>query len=73
MAESFTVLDTRRVASVEPARVGKLDWWVTYKLDAYRIYTVIIRKDELSEGDIIDAVRKDIEAVTRWTGKEFKL
>jgi len=73
MAQSFKVIDTRRIPSAEPTRIGKLDWLVTYQLDAYRTYMVTIPQDELSEADIKDAVRKDIEAIGRWVGQEFTL
>lgn len=73
MAQSFKVIDTRRIPSADPARIGKLDWLVTYQLDAYRTYMVTIAKDELSETDIKEAVRKDIEAISRWVGQEFTL
>jgi len=73
MPETFKVIDTRRVPSSEPTRIGKLDWLVTYQLDPYRTYMVTIAKDELTEGDITEAVRKDLEAIGRWTGKEFTL
>ena len=73
MAQTFKVIDTRRVPSADPGRVGRLDWLVTYQLDAYRTYMVTIAKDELSESDITEAVRKDLEAIGRWTGKEFTL
>lgn len=73
MAQSFKVIDTRRVPSSDPARLGHLDWLVTYQLDAYRTYMVPVPKDELTESDITEAVRKDLEAIGRWTGKEFTL
>ena len=73
MAQSFKVIDTRRIPSGDPNRIGKLDWLVTYQLDAYRTYMVTIPKDELSEAEIKDAVRKDIEAIGRWVGQEFTL
>ncbi len=73
MAQTFKVIDTRRIPSAEPARIGKLDWLVTYQLDAYRTYMVTVSKDELSEADIKEAVRKDIEAISRWVGQEFTL
>lgn len=73
MAQSFKVIDTRRIPSSEPTRIGKLDWLVTYQLDAYRTYMVTIPQDTLSEDLIKEAVRKDIEAIGRWTGHEFTL
>ena len=73
MAVSFKVIDVRRIPSAEPNRVGKLDYLVTYQLDAYRTYMVTIAQDELSEDVIKEAVRKDIEAISRWVGQEFTL
>lgn len=69
----FKVIDVRRVPSADPARLGKLDYLVTYQLDAYRTYMVTIPKDELSDEVITDAVRKDLEAMEKFTGKEFTL
>lgn len=73
MAQSFKVLDTRRVPSADPTRVGKLDWLVTYQLDAYRTFMVMIPQDQLSEDIIREAVKKDLEAVMAWAGKELTL
>lgn len=73
MAEPCKIIDTRRIPSSEPNRVGKLDWLVTYALDAYRTYMVTIPVDKLTEDIIKDAVRKDVEAITRWVGKELSL
>lgn len=73
MAQNFKVIDARRIPSADPARVGKLDWLVTYQLDAYRTYMVTITKDTLTEDIIKEAVRKDLEAIQAWTGKELSL
>jgi len=61
------VVDIKRVGSVEPDRRGKLDYLVTYQIDAYRIYMVTIPKDKITDEIIKDAVRKDLEAI-----EEFK-
>ena len=73
MAQNFKVIDTRRIPSTEPGRLGKLDWLVTYQLDPYRTYSLKIAEDELTDEIIKEAVRKDIEAVQRFAGKEFTL
>ena len=73
MAEKFKIIDTRRIPSAEPSRVGKLDYLVTYQLDAYRTYMVTIPADELTEDAIREAVRKDLEAMSRFVGKELNL
>lgn len=71
--ETFKVIDVRRVPSADPARLGKLDYLVTYQLDAYRTYMVTITKDELSDEIIKEAVKKDLDAMAKFTGKEFEL
>jgi len=68
---TFKVLDVRKIPSPEDARVGKLDHLVTYQLDAFRTYMVKIPKDTIEEADIKEAVKKDLEAIERFTGKEF--
>lgn len=69
----FKVIDVRRVPSAESARLGKLDYLVTYQLDQFRTYMVTIPKDELSEEIIREAVKKDLEAMEKFTGKELEL
>jgi len=71
--QSFKVIDTRRIPSADPNRIGKLDWLVTYQLDAYRTYIVTIPEDELTEEIIKRYVRKDLEAAEKFTGREFTL
>lgn len=70
---TFKVLDVRKIPSPEDSRVGKLDHLVTYQLDPFRTYMVRIAKDVIEAGDIKDAVKKDLEAIERFTGKEFEL
>ena len=70
---TFKVLDVRKVPSVAEGRAGKLDFWVTYKLDEFRTYTAIVPKDTVTEEDIKAAVRADLESIERFTGKEFEL
>lgn len=71
--ETFKIIDVRRVPSAYPDRLGKLDYLVTYQLDAYRTYMVAIPKDELSDEIIKDAVKKDLSAMEKFTGREYEL
>ena len=57
----FRVIDVRRLPATDDARLGKLDYVVTYELNDYRRYMVTIPKDELSDEIIRDAVAKDVE------------
>jgi len=70
---TFKVLDVRKIPSPEDTRVGKLDHLVTYQLDPFRTYMVRIPKDTIEEADITEAVKKDLEAIERFTGKEFSI
>jgi len=73
MAKAFKVIDVRRIPSADSARVGKLDFLVTYQLDPLRTYMVTIAQDHLTEAIIKEAVRKDLGAMQAWTGKELTL
>lgn len=68
----FTVEDIRKIPSPEDGRAGRLDHLVTYKLDKFRVYMVTIPKDVITEADIKEAVKADLEAIERFTGKEFE-
>jgi hypothetical protein len=68
----FKVKDVRKIPSPDDDRVGRLDYLVTYELDAFRVYFVRIPKDTVDENDVIAAVKKDIEDAERFTGKEFE-
>jgi len=70
---TFKVLDVRKIPSPDNARVGKMDNLVTYQLDPFRTYMVRIPKELIEEADITEAVKKDLEAIERFTGKEFAL
>jgi len=70
---TFKVLDVRKVPSPEDGRVGKLDHLITYQLDPFRTYMVRIPKDVINEADITAAVKKDLESIERFAGREFEL
>jgi hypothetical protein len=66
---NFTVIEVRKMPSAEPSRIGKFDWWVTYKVDDMHVYTVPVSEDELTEEKIKAAVAKDLEMIQSWSGK----
>ena len=68
----FKVLDVRKIPSPDEGRAGMLDHLVTYQLDPFRTYIVRIPKDTISEEDLTEAVKKDLEGIERFTGKEFE-
>lgn len=70
---TFKIKDVRKIPSPDNERVGRLDYLVTYELDPFRVYMVRIPKDVLTEDDIKAAVKKDLEGIAQFTGKEFPL
>jgi len=70
---TFTVKDVRRVPSPDEGRAGQMDTLVTYELDPFRVYMVKIPKSELTEADVVEAVKKDLEGIQRFIGKELQL
>jgi len=73
MAETFKIIDTRRIPSPDADRVGRLDYLVTYQLDPLRTFIVRIPVDDLTEEIIRDHVRKDLDSMKRFAGREFSL
>jgi len=69
----FKVLDIRKIPSPDETRIGQLDHLVTYKLDEFRTYMVRIPMSTITADDIKAAVKADLEAIERFTGKEFEL
>jgi hypothetical protein len=70
---SFKVIDRRRIPSPDDDRVGQFDTIIIYKLSDLEVHPVRIPKDNVTEADIVEAVRADIEATKRFVGQEFQL
>ena len=73
MPVTFKVIDVRRIPSAAPNRTGKLDHLVTYQLDPFKTYMVVIAEDTLTDENLKAAVKKDLEAMERFSGKEFSI
>jgi hypothetical protein len=70
---AFKITDLKKVPSAEVGRVGKYDYLVIYSLDPFRTYMVVIPKDTITEQDIKEAVRKDLESINQFINKEIQL
>lgn len=69
----FKVIDTRRLPSPDPERMGKWDTLVVYELDPMRRYSVLVPEDPLTEEALIAAVKADLTEHGRWLEKTFRL
>lgn len=56
-----------------PERVGKLDRYITYQLDAMRTYILIVAKEEYREEDLPRLIKADLEEKERLIGKELEI
>jgi len=61
MPEKVKIIDARRIPSGKPERVGLFDWAITYQITPVETYVVVIQKDPITDEDIKQAIRKDIE------------
>ena len=71
------ILDKREIPSPDPGRVGKLDAYITYQLDTFRTYFVIIPNESLGQADedrvIATAIKTDLAERERFAGREIEV
>ena len=73
MAHEVRILDTRKVPSGDPARVGKTDYVVTYQVDGLRTHYVEIPKEAPTEAEIQAAIKATEKARGALVGKAFTI
>lgn len=71
------IIDKREIPSAEPSRVGAMDSMITYQLDTFRTYLIVVPAESLTpenEDEVItEAIRKDMVERERWAGKELEI
>lgn len=74
---TVTIIDKREIPSPDPARVGKLDAYITYQVDPFRTYFVTIPNEKLGKPDedevITAAIRTDLAERERFMGKTLEV
>ncbi len=73
MAHEVKILDTRKVQSYDPARLGKSDYAVTYQVDGLRIHYVILPLEAPSEAQIQAAIKAEEKARASTVGRSFTI
>jgi len=71
--EQVVILDVRDVPSTDPARIGRLDVMVTYRVDPAHIYMITIPKEKFDEKTLKATIRKDLEEKRKWIGKQLEV
>jgi hypothetical protein len=73
MPREARILDTRKIPSADPARVGKSDYVVTYQVDGLRSHYVVIPKDAPTEAEITAAVKAEEKTRASQVGRTFPI
>ena len=73
MAHEVRILDTRKIPSADPARVGKSDYVVTYQVDGLRTHYVILPQEAPSDAQIQSAIKAEEKARGALVGKAFTI
>ncbi|MBA7539556.1 hypothetical protein ES705_31836 [subsurface metagenome] len=71
--QKVRIIHMTDMPSGAPERVGKLDRYITYQLDAMRTYILIVAKEEYREEDLPRLIKADLEEKERLIGKELEI
>ena len=73
MPEEISIIDTRRVPSATPERIGRMDVFITYQTADMRTYMIMVPGEEFTEEKVRELIRKDLEERAQWTGKKISI
>lgn len=67
------IIEAMDVPSADPARLGQLDTWVTYRVAGARVYSLTVAKEEATEAEIESRIRAAEAERAKLIGKKFEL
>jgi len=67
----FKIVDLADIPAIDPARQGKQDKLVTYELQDGRRRLLRVPAEGVTEGKIVDAIRKELGDLKAIVGKTF--
>ncbi|HEV8674028.1 MAG TPA: hypothetical protein VGX21_08280 [Methylomirabilota bacterium] len=73
MAEQLRVLEVREVPARDVARLGKLDVWVLYQIDAGPVESVHLPAEGFTEDKLRERVKAARAQRASWAGKTLNL
>lgn len=73
MAHEVKILDTRKIPSADPGRVGKSDYVVTYQVDGLRTHYVVLPQEAPSDAQIQSAIKAEEKARAGLVGRSFTI
>jgi hypothetical protein len=71
--QEITIIGMRKLPSSNPARLNKFDRVVTYQTETGNILLLTMPDEDFSDTKLKEAIKKDIEEQTAYTGKKITL
>ena len=71
--QKVRIIHMTDMPSGDPGRVGRLDRYVTYQLDAMRTFILAIPKETFREEDLPRLIKEDLAEKEKLIGKELDL
>ena len=68
-----SILATVDVPATDPARIGKTDVLVTYRVGPYQSGMVRVPKESFEEAAVKAAVKADVDAKAKYVGMTFNV
>ncbi len=73
MATTVKIIDARVLPSLDPARRGKADRWVSYSTDGGRTGLVVVPEESATEDTVRRAIEADVRKAEAMIGRTFTL
>ena len=73
MGTKVKIIDTRKIPSGKPDRVGEFDVIVTYEIDPMHTFIITVPEEEATEDNIKKAIKKDMDERGKWVGRELDI
>jgi len=65
------IIEALDVPSAAMGRLGKLDKWVTYRVDGTRVYSITVPQEEATEEAIMRSIQEAEQVRGKLIGKKF--
>ena len=71
--QKVKIIHMTDMPSGDPARIGQLDRYITYQLDALRTFILVVPKETYREADLPRLIKADLEEKEKLVGKEIEM
>lgn len=71
--QKVKIIHMTDMPSGDPTRIGQLDRYITYQLDALRTFILVVPKETYREADLPRLIKADLEEKEKLVGKELEI